>query len=332
MKFTSLNLLVLTATIVLTTAVAQAVTIETVPVGNINNAADATTGNLYGSVDHAYAIGKYEVTAGQYCEFLNNKAKCDGDLYGLYNTDMWSDTHGCKIQRSGGGTVANPYIYTVAADYANRPVNYVSFWDAARFTNWLSNGQGIDGNTETGAYTLNGYNDWDGHMIVKNAGASWWIPSDNEWYKSAYNNGGSATTDYFLYPTRSNTEPGQDIVDVSGNNANCKTAPYVYPIDSGKFTTLVGEFQNSPSPYGTFDQGGNVWEWNDSVIGSPSRGLRGGSFDNSWGILTSSERVNYYPMGEGYDVGFRVASVPEPASLLMTALIAVTGLMYWWRK
>jgi formylglycine-generating enzyme len=64
--------------------------LETVPVGNPGNAADTrvmndtTTG--YGAVDHAYNIGKYEVTAGQYCEFLNAKAKFD--QYGLYNTSM----------------------------------------------------------------------------------------------------------------------------------------------------------------------------------------------------------------------------------------------------
>jgi hypothetical protein len=41
-----------------------------VPVGNPGNAADtryAMPG--YGAVGHAYSIGKYEVTAGQYCEF-----------------------------------------------------------------------------------------------------------------------------------------------------------------------------------------------------------------------------------------------------------------------
>ena len=27
----------------------------------------------------------------------------------------------------------------------NKPVNYVSFWDAARFANWLTNGQGSGG-------------------------------------------------------------------------------------------------------------------------------------------------------------------------------------------
>ncbi len=39
-----------------------------------------------GEVDHNYAIGKYEVTAGQYTEFLNAVAKDDPN--NLYNPMM----------------------------------------------------------------------------------------------------------------------------------------------------------------------------------------------------------------------------------------------------
>ena len=53
------------------------ITIETVAVGDRGNAAD-TTG--YGSVDYNYNIGKYEVTAAQYCDFLNHKARVSDPL------------------------------------------------------------------------------------------------------------------------------------------------------------------------------------------------------------------------------------------------------------
>ena len=117
----------------------------------------------YGAVGYTYSIGKYEVTAGQYTEFLN--AVAGADTYGLYNTDMWSNT--ATAARSSGlpgaARRATPTQYSVAADCANRPVNYVSFWDACRFANWLHNGQPTGpqgpGTTEDGAYTLNGYND-----------------------------------------------------------------------------------------------------------------------------------------------------------------------------
>jgi hypothetical protein len=51
----------------------QALTIDMVTVGNPGNAPEGTIG----SVGYIYQIGKYEVTAGQYTEFLNSVAKAD---------------------------------------------------------------------------------------------------------------------------------------------------------------------------------------------------------------------------------------------------------------
>jgi formylglycine-generating enzyme required for sulfatase activity len=116
------------------------------------------------------------------------------------------------------------------------------------------------------------------------------------------------------------------MADASGNNANYWTAPYAYPIDSGKYTTVAGEFENSDSPYGTFDQGGNVWEWNEAIISGSYRGMRGGSFYYfDFGYLLAASRVNgYIPTFEYGYIGFRVSEVPEPATL---SLLAVGGLM-----
>ena len=60
------------------------VTIETVTVGDAGNAADTITG--YGAVADVFAIGKYEVTIGQYTSFLNAAAATD--TYSLYNPSM----------------------------------------------------------------------------------------------------------------------------------------------------------------------------------------------------------------------------------------------------
>ena len=80
---------------------------------------------ICGAVSYDYRIGKYEVTAGQYTEFLNKVAGVDAN--GLYEALMAATVYqGCNIQRVGGGTVANPYTYSVASDWANRPVGYVN--------------------------------------------------------------------------------------------------------------------------------------------------------------------------------------------------------------
>lgn len=175
------------------------VNIETVPVGNPGNApdtqvmtTDGTSG--YGSVAYVYNIGKYEVTAGQYTAFLNAVAATD--THGLYNTYMWMHQYGCKIQRNG---TSGTYTYSVAPDYANRPVNYVSWGDAARFANWLHNGQptGVaqgPGTTETGTYTLNGAMTRSQLQAVnRNADWNWAITSEDEWYKAAYHKNDGVT-------------------------------------------------------------------------------------------------------------------------------------------
>jgi len=94
--------------------------------------------------------------------------------------------------------------------------------------------------------------------------------------------------------------------------------------DSGKYTTLVGEFQNSDSPYGTFDQGGNVWEWNEAIDYGSYRGLRGGSFGSFLGFggydLLASYRNSYSPTIENHSLGFRVSEVPEPATMAVLML------------
>jgi len=319
----------------------SAVVIDTVPVGHPDNAgelsgagAGAGAGNfgpdrICGSVGYAYNIGKYEVTAGQYTEFLNAVAKTD--TYGLYNTGMSATNYGSEITRSGGGTVGNPYTYSMAAGFANRkrPVNYVSFWDACRFANWLHNGQPSGaqdaGTTERGAYTLDGYNGNDGRTIQRNANWKWAVTSEDEWYKAAYydpNKLGGAG--YWDYPTGSDTAPARDMADVSGNNANYYSGSDPYPIDSGKWTTVVGEFQNSDGPYGTFDQGGNVWEWNEAIGYQDSmyssRGLRGGSFNGASYNLLASYRHYFYPADGSDTFGFRVSEVPEPGTMAVLAL------------
>ncbi len=209
-----LTLLAALATVSLVTPALAVVNIGYVNVGNINNVADSTG---YGSVAYNYKIAKNETTIGQYAEFLNAKAK--SDPYALYNPSMASITHIAGISQSGS---IGSYAYSVIGSSVNKPITYVSWFDAARFCNWMQNGQG-GGSTETGAYTLNGAMSG---IYTRNAGATTWIPSENEWYKAAYydaTKGGSGG--YWLYPTQSNTLAGNSI-GVAGS-ANYNDGDYV---------------------------------------------------------------------------------------------------------
>jgi len=300
----------------------SAANISYVPVADPGNP-DDTHGDGYGGVDETFWIGTYEVTTGQYAEFLN--AVAADDPHGLYNDRMWSDPFGCKIRRDGspGG-----YTYVVEdPQRIDRPVNYVGFYDALRFANWLHNDQG-DGDTEDGAYTLTQAG-IDANTITRNPGAEVWIPSEDEWYKSAYYDAASGT--YLDYPTAGNVAPGNDTSNPdAGNNANYWIGGYA--LGTPLWTTPVGEFENSASAFGTFDQGGNLLEWNDTIVEGDFRGYRGGSFYYlDFAGLPASARFYSDPSLELLNVGFRVATVPEPSTVVLLSVGLLGGLL-WRRK
>lgn len=147
-----------------------------VPVGNAGNPNDSATG--YGGVGYNYNISKFETTIGQYTQFLNAVAKTD--TYGLYNTYMATDTTIAGIARSG---TSGSYTYS-AIGSPNQPVTYVSWGDAARFANWITNGQPTGpqgaGTTETGSYALNGATSNSAlNAVTRNANGTYFIPTEN---------------------------------------------------------------------------------------------------------------------------------------------------------
>jgi len=324
---------ILLATLSCLTGDARALKIETVLVGNAGNGNDPATG--YGSVASAYRIGKYEVTVGQYTEFLNSVAATD--TYRLYNPGMTTDHFVAGIARSG---VSGNYQYSVIGS-ANHPITFIDWGDAARFANWLHNGQphGTQraGTTETGAYTLNGAMGSSALIAIKrNSCATWFIPSEAEWYKAAYHQPaaqGGDSDDYWAYPMRTNSTPYSDqppgvtpdntrvgnfMADdgiANGYDDGLAVTGTMHVDPNQNYLTDAGAYKFSKSPYGTFDQGGNAQEWNETAIGR-FRGLRGGTIDSLSAELQSSWRGGYYPAYEVDYIGFRVAtccSCYEPA-------------------
>jgi len=326
----------LLAAVVVIVPAAHAVTIPTVPVGNADNAGEVQSQGTFGAVADNYRTATTEVTNAQYAEFLT--AKASSDPLGLYNANMGSNARG-GITQSG---VSGSFTYTTKTDMGNKPVNYVSWYDSIRFANWLNNGQGL-GDTETGAYTLLGgtATPSNGNSISRNVGATWFLTSEDEWYKSAYyqpSAQGGDSDDYWLYPTASNSAPAIATANSTGDisNPGVNVANYLLGADwnsqNGNVTTVGSAGPSSDSFYGTADQGGNVWEWNEALISGSFRGLRGGSFGNvSFNLLASLRNISN-PSSEGLDVGFRVATVPEPSTLALAAFGFVALAAWGWRR
>jgi formylglycine-generating enzyme required for sulfatase activity len=186
-----------------------------------------------------------------------------------------------------------------------------------RFSNWLGNGQG-SADTENGAYTITALGITN-NSIIRNAGANIFLTSEDEWYKAAYYDVGA--TGYFDYPAGSDVQTTCAGAGAAANTANCGVVSGI---------TDVGSYTGSASPNGTFDQGGNVWEWHESILGGSGtvRGFRGGSFIHVAGQLAATAPLGNLPSHQDASVGFRVASViPEPGTglLLLTGLVCLTS-------
>ena len=244
--------------------------IDFVTIGNPGNIGDTRAeANPYGcgAVSSSYRIGKYEVTATQW-QTINTAA-------GIGNPGTWS---------------------------GNQPAASISWYDAARFCNYLTTG-----NTEDGVYKFSGglLTDIMGHEQAGSTyGIAYFLPTEDEWYKAAYYKPNGSG--YSLYANGLSTIPAPD------NGWNYTGGAYDAPWNVG--TGGIAE-QN-----GTFDMMGNVWEWNETLFYGPCRGVRGASCFSFDRYIRSSDRADVSPDLEDYGIGFRVAEIPEPATILLLTL------------
>lgn len=321
------------------TSLAHAATFQWSFVGDIGNPPDPTVDFTYGTsgygrVDYGYSIAKHEVTNAQYVEFLNAVARSDPNS--LFHPAMNFESQG-GIVRSG---VSGTYSYSVRPDeigmgpgeadgedytLANKPVVFVTFSNAMRFANWLENGQPVGAQgpttTEDGAYEIS-----DGLSETRNAGAKFFLPTEDEWHKAAYYDRNGS---YFVYPTRSNAAPDNELPsNDTGNSANL-TDGNLPTADPLRPFVDVGSYSLTYTAYGTFDQAGNVWEWNESSDPLLGRGVRGGSYNYSPYAAQSAART--WRNGVDPDVGFRLVRIPEPSSFTLV-FAAIAGCMRWRRS
>jgi formylglycine-generating enzyme len=283
-------------------------TIDFVSIGNAGNADDLGAGgglysSPYGGVPYAYRMGTYEISQDA-----------------------------ITLATAGGlaNVLAGPH--TGAEPAAN-----ITWYEASAFVNWL--------NTSTGhvaAYQLTGVTGltlwssadaWQagGENLYRHKDAYYFLPSEDEWYKAAYHKNDGVTANYWDYATGSNTAPTQALTDgtVPGSAVYNGVEEGV-PADPAD-VNLAGGL----SAYGTMGQGGNVYEWQESAFDGVNnseaelRAFLGGAWGASENRLRPTARPGSLPSTPNSDVGFRVASVPEPTS---TMLLLTAGMLTFARR
>jgi formylglycine-generating enzyme required for sulfatase activity len=271
--------------------------IEFVRIGEPGNPDDPYAFDI-GSVPYVYRMGKYEVSRD-----MITKANNEGNL----------------------GITLDPMSFVTGGTRDDMPATGISWFEAAKFVNWLNTSTG-----HTPAYKFNGgtFEWWqpgdagyDPNNPYRNKLARFVLPSEHEWVKAAYYDPTAGA--YYIYPTGSDTAPS---FVASGTAPG--TVVYEQSWEQGPADITVA---GGLSPYGTMAQGGNAWEWTErDLYDDPDyiRVLRGGGWSNivAWEYLTVEYPVFEELTIEFYDLGFRVASIPEPSTLLMGAL-AAAGLL-----
>lgn len=239
------------------------INMDFVNVGNAGNAADDTG---YGAVGYNYRIGKYEVTAAVWAAVIAKDPN-------VGNAGSWS---------------------------GSQPTAGTSWYEAARFCNWLTTG-----NANSGVYNTSTWAIMNRQTAVATFGTAYFIPTENEWYKAAYydpNKPGGAG--YWDYPTKHDSPNVPDGIDVAGDTAF--DAVFYQGHSQGQPNSV--DNAGVLSAYGRMGQGGNVWEWNETATAGSSRGLRGGNWNNNSDNMLASNRNNNNPTNENNNIGFRVAS------------------------
>jgi hypothetical protein len=272
--------------------------VEFVTIGNAGNPPDANP-NPAGAVPYEYRIGKYEIS-----EQMIAKAN---ELGGL----------GITTDRRG-------------SDF---PATSVTWYEAARFVNWLNTSTG-----STPAYKFDGAGNfqlWDEMdagfnpaNLYRNRLARYFLPSLNEWHKAAYYDPVAGV--YYDYPTGSDMIP--DGIDFAGD-----TMFDAVFFDGGGIESRPNNIFNVGllSPFGTLGQGGNVREFQETAIDrvnnivNEHRGAGGGSMNDSSNVMAAfNTPAGTAPLAESSIIGFRVSSViPEPngLSILLIGLLWLIG-------
>lgn len=266
---------------------------------------------------NSVAMGKYEISHGLYCAFLNSALQqglitvTNGVVYqtGSGTSYPYCDT---STISSDSHIVYNGVSFSVRTkggrDMSNDPVVFVSWYGAVAYCNWRSQKEGLPL-----CYNLSG---WTCDSNKK----GYRLPTEAEWEHAA--RGGLSGKRFPWGDTITHSQANY----ISRTNESYDVSPTrsYHPIwNDGimPYTAPVGSF--SPNGFSLNEMTGNVWEWcNDWYSGtyysaSPNsnpkgpltgtgRVFRGGGWYHNSYYCRVSVRPNHVPGNRYISLGFRV--------------------------
>ena len=270
--------------------------IDFVTVGNPGNAADTdvnTNRNGYGAVDYVYKMGTYEVTRNQ-----------------------WDTVAGAAGITIGVGA---PRFS------GDQPVTEVAWYGAAQFCNWLTTGDKSlhvhlqrrrDGN----------HGSLDRSYLPQRRRRSLRHPK-----RGRVVQGGLLRSEQGrhrrLLAVSEDTAP----TPLGGGTTGAVYSRYsggTYPSLAYPESVLLAGSSNA---YGTIAQSGNAFEWIEDYYSGSSgdRVRRGASYANNADLIAATWRGSRPPtsVDTPYNLGFRVAMIPEPGGMTMLILGAMIVLL-----
>lgn len=282
---------------------------------------------LTATLSQEYSIGETEVTAEVFAKVYQwaydngkfNEASPSAHNYIDPDCAMWGkqeliyyDADNQPDHFVNFDTSSNSFNYD--NNYANYPVDYVTWYGAVMFCNWLT--EIIDGNTDQLAYS--GIDeDWnDDETIVDMTKTGFRLPSANEWECAARWVGQSAGT-------------RTDLISAGVNNGSAEltegfywtpydyvsgcTKPYTDAIESVLYAWNDFYFyqaaQKEHNQLGIYDMSGNIDEWcfSEGSLITTYRTLSGGSSMTDFVGQRIGVPRGLAPTTSNQEIGFRIA-------------------------
>lgn len=308
---------------------------EFVLISDSGNASITTQYETVGNVSYNYSMTKYEITNIEYCLFLNSIDPNGINPQGVYDSNMGSQSLG-GINFISSNPAGQKYV--LKNRMGNKPVNFVDWWCAARYCNWLQKGgiqysvsdASVSAPQNFGAYDVGIL--ISGFIPSRNSTGTYFVPFHNEWIKAGHYKGNGTNSGYWNFATMVGPTSGSALELVSGISANSngdglgsmdastgnvKSVASWSPdgITSRLGPTTVGT--NGPSSfYGLFDMAGNVAEITTANTSTSSYTARGGNYTSQfyynfdlWWAGQGFYQSQFISNAKSSTTGFRIVAI-----------------------